>query len=81
LLLAYRLRRAANGAGNWLAAQMLLFSIVYPCVAGLDSPRQDLYLNLCALVFLSATARLLLKRLAQPGPQLPPTVVASPVNS
>ena len=81
LLLAWLLRRAVNDIGHWLGGQMLLFGIIYPCVAGLDGSRQSLYLNLCGLVFLSTIAWLLLKRLNQPEPQLPPATVAGPVNS
>ncbi len=62
-LLAILLMRAAPQAGKWIAAQFLLFSIVYPCLAGLDSDRQSLYLNLCALEFLAFTAWLLVKYL------------------
>ena len=35
LLLAWLLKRAVNGIGRWLAAQLLLFGILYPSVAGL----------------------------------------------
>jgi hypothetical protein len=62
-LLASLLKRTVPEIGKWLAVQFLLFGIVYPCVAGLDSNRQSLYLNLCALVFLSFTAWLLVKNL------------------
>jgi len=52
-LLAWLLRRAAPGpAGRWLAWQWLLYGLVYPCLAGLDSDRQTLYFNLCSLLFL-----------------------------
>ena len=63
-LLALLLMRAAPRAGKWIAAQFLLFSVIYPCVAGLDDSRQSLYLNLCALEFLAFTAWLLVKTLA-----------------
>jgi hypothetical protein len=63
-LLAILLTRAAPHAGKWIAMQFLLFSVVYPCLAGLDSNRQSLYLNLCALEFLAFTAWLLVKFLA-----------------
>jgi len=63
-LLAILLMRAAPQNGKWIAAQFLLFGVVYPCVAGLDDSRQSLYLNLCALEFLSFTAWLLIKHLA-----------------
>jgi hypothetical protein len=61
ILLASLLKRAAPEIGRWLAVQFLLFGIVYPCLAGLDDNRQSLYLNLCALMFLSFTASLLVK--------------------
>ena len=60
-LLAILLKRAAPHNGKWIAAQFLLFAVVYPCVAGLDGDRQSLYLNLCALEFLAFTAWLLVK--------------------
>jgi len=52
-----------HGDGKWLAFQMLLFGIAYPCLGGLDSARQTLYLNICCLAFLACTARILVKRL------------------
>ena len=61
-LLARLLMRAAPGIGKWLAAQFLLFGVVYPCLAGLDDTRQSLYLNLCALTFLSFVTWLLVKK-------------------
>ena len=66
LLLSSLVKRVVrNGHGKWLAYQLLLFGIAYPCLAGLDSARETLYLNLCCLVFLAFTARLLVKRLSQ----------------
>jgi len=41
---------------NLLALQLLLFGIIYPAIAGLDSDRQTLYFNLSALVFLAIAA-------------------------
>ena len=55
-----------------LAAQWLLFGILYPSVAGLDGARQSLYLNLCSLVFLASVMWLLVKRLEQPEPDQAP---------
>jgi hypothetical protein len=71
-LLAILLMRAAPQAGQWIAVQFLLFAVVYPCVAGLDSDRQSLYLNLCALEFLAFTAWLLVKYF---GEKVPPQEV------
>jgi hypothetical protein len=48
---------------NLLALQLLLFGIIYPAVAGLDSDRQTLYFNLSALVFLAIAAWQLSRRL------------------
>ena len=73
-LVAMLLMRIEPRTGKWIAAQFLLFAIVYPCVAGLDSDRQSLYLNLCALEFLSFTAWLLVKSLGEKI--LPPEVMA-----
>lgn len=58
-LIATLLMRTAPAPGKWLAGQFVLFAAVYPCLAGLDSDRQSLYLNLCALTFLCFTAGLL----------------------
>ncbi len=80
LLLAWLLMRAAQQMGRWLAAQLLLFGVVFPCVAGLDASRAMLYLDLCGLVFLGFVAWLLVKRLEQPESQLPPATAASPAN-
>jgi hypothetical protein len=71
-LLAVLLMRATPRTGKWIAAQFLLFAIVYPCVAGLDSDRQSLYLNLCALEFLSFTAWMLVNYLSE---KIPPQEV------
>ena len=72
VLLAYLLIRLTPQAGKWIAAQFLLFSIIYPCLAGLDDTRQSLYLNLCALEFLSFTAWLLVKHLLNERSALSP---------
>ncbi len=80
LLLAWLLRRAAGHIGQWLAAQLLLFGIVFPCVAGLDASRQTLYLDLCGLMFLAFVAWLLVQRLERTEPQPSPATAASLVN-
>ena len=68
LILAKYLRRCLDGfTGKVLALQFLIAGILYPCLAGLDSDRQKLYLNLCALGFLGFTAWLLSKRLLRPS--------------
>ena len=45
-----------------LALQFLIVGVLYPSVAGLDSSRQTLYLNVCAVGFLVFTAWLLATR-------------------
>jgi hypothetical protein len=71
-VLAWLLTRlTSSNSGNLLALQFLLFGIVYPCVAGLDSERQSLYFDLSALLFIALVARQLVRRfagaLAAPG--------------
>lgn len=67
LLLAVLLRRAVPGRiGKLLSGQLLLFGVLYPMVAGLDSGRQTLYFNLCAVVFLGLAAWQLIRSLT-PG--------------
>ena len=78
LLLAKLLMRAAPQIGQWLAAQLLLLGIVYPCLAGLDADRQSLYLNLCALAFLSFAAWLLVKNVMKERIPAPEAVVVNP---
>jgi hypothetical protein len=62
-LLAWLLTRFVPGSSaRWVALQFLVFGILYPCVAGLDSDRQSLYFNLAALVFLAFAACRLIRR-------------------
>jgi len=75
LLLAWLLMRAAGDIGRWLAAQLLLFGIVFPCVAGLDAGRQTLYLDLCGLMFLAFIAWLLATQAEQPEPAPQPATL------
>jgi hypothetical protein len=63
VLLAWLLRKILPGTnGRLMALQLLLYGLLLPCVAGLDSERQSLYLDLCALVFLAFLAWQLMKR-------------------
>ena len=56
-LFALLLTRLLPGViGKLLAAQLVLYGAIYPVVAGLDSDRQPLYLNICALALLAFTA-------------------------
>ncbi len=80
LLLAWLLMRVAKQIGQWLAAQLLLFGVVFPCVAGLDAGRATLYLDLCGLVFLAFVAWLLATQAEQHEPQQSPAVATSPVD-
>jgi hypothetical protein len=77
-LLALLVARAAPQNGKWIAAQFLLFGLVFPCVAGLDDARQSLYLNLCALEFLAFTAWMLIKYQAGEKILAPETVAIKP---
>jgi hypothetical protein len=64
VLLAWLLRRVEpRPAANALSLQFLLFGLVYPLAAGLDSDRQSLYFNISALVFLALAAWQLLRKL------------------
>jgi len=64
---AMGLRRAAPATGKGLATIVLVCGVVYPCVAGLDSVRQPLYLNLCVLGLLLFTAWKLSSTLLKPS--------------
>ena len=57
VLLACLLRRVLPGkAGKLLAGQFLVYGLLLPCLAGLDDEHQLLYLNICALLFLTFIA-------------------------
>ena len=73
------LMNAAAQIGRWLAALFLLLGILYPCLAGLDGDRQSLYLNLCALAFLSFAAWLLVKQLMKEKISASAAAVIDPV--
>jgi hypothetical protein len=63
LLLAWLLTRLAPPSNaRFLAAQLLLFGLLYPCVAGLDPSRQSLYFNLSAVAFLALAGWQMLSR-------------------
>ncbi|HVU28101.1 MAG TPA: hypothetical protein VHG71_10250 [Verrucomicrobiae bacterium] len=79
-LLTWLLKRTIPQIGKWLAAQFLLFSVIYPSVAGLDADRQSLYLNLCALIFLSFVAWLLIKNLANEKISVQPQMERTPTT-
>ena len=62
LALAWLLRRCLPGkAGLLLAVQFLVYGIALPCLAGLDSDRELLYLDICAASFLGFVAWQLLR--------------------
>jgi hypothetical protein len=68
VFLAWLLSRVApQPSARLLAFQLLLFGIVYPCAAGLDSDRQTLYFNLCALGFLAIAASQIAQHFGKPG--------------
>lgn len=78
-LLAFLLMLSTPQNGIWIAAQFLLFSVIYPCISGLDDARQSLYLNLCALEFLAFTAWLLLKYLTNEKSIVVPTTTPATI--
>jgi hypothetical protein len=60
--LAWLLRKVMPGTGGVLmAAQLLLYGILLPCLAGLDPVRQSLYFNVCAGLLLAFVAWQLVK--------------------
>jgi hypothetical protein len=69
LVLARMLARlTTGGAIKALAGQFLVVGILYPFLAGLDSDRQTLYLNLCAVGFLGFIAWVLTAQLLKGMP-------------
>jgi hypothetical protein len=50
------IRFTPRSSSRLLAFQCLLFGLLYPCLAGLDTDRQSLYFNLAALSFLGFAA-------------------------
>ncbi len=57
LLLAWLLKRCLPGlAGSLVAAQFLVYGLALPCLAGLDSDRELLYLDICAGLLLAFVA-------------------------
>ena len=63
VLMGWFVTQAVTGAeGKLLALTPLVFGGFYPCLAGVDSERQTLYLNICAFLFLALTAWQILRR-------------------
>jgi hypothetical protein len=80
VFLAWLLTRLApRPFANLLAFQLLLFGIVYPAIAGLDSDRQTLYFNLSALVFLGIAAWQLSQRIG--GQKTIPNPIDEPLTA
>ena len=52
--------------GKLISLELLLFGVVYPCLAGLDDVRQTLYLNVSAFIFLAIAAWLIVQRTGTP---------------
>jgi hypothetical protein len=65
LFLAWLLTRSSAVSCRLLAGQMLLFCLFYPVLAGLDSDRQALYFDICAIVFIASAAWQLVQRLGR----------------
>ena len=63
ILLAYLLNQLVKGQiGRFMSLQLMVYGILLPCLAGLDSDREDLYLDICCVVMLSFTAWQLLRK-------------------
>jgi len=41
--------------------ELLLFGAVYPCLAALDADHETLYLNICASIFLTIAAWMIMQ--------------------
>lgn len=62
-LLALLLARVLRGVtGRLLAAQFVVYGLLYPSLAGIDPDRQTLYLNVCGIALLCFVAWQLSKR-------------------
>jgi hypothetical protein len=67
MLLGWLVTRAVPGLeGKLIGLTPLVFGGLYPCLAGLDSERQTLYLNVCAFLFLALAAWQVLRRTSGP---------------
>jgi hypothetical protein len=65
LFLTWLLKRVVPGGNRLWWALLLLIGVVYPALAGLDSVRQTLYLNVCAALLLGFVAWLLVQRIRE----------------
>jgi hypothetical protein len=73
-LLAWLLIRfTPRSSARLLAFQCLLFGLLYPCLAGLDTDRQSLYFNLAALSFLGFAAWQLASTSSRSWPAVQPS--------
>jgi len=71
-VLAWLLTTVVGGlAGKFLAAELILFGILYPSAAGLDAAHQTLYLNVCAVVLLAITTWQIIQRTGLPPVSTP----------
>jgi hypothetical protein len=66
LLVYFLLKTVKGGVGRLLGLQLILFGILYPCAAGLDETRASLYLNVCAVAFVSFSTWMLMRNLPSP---------------
>ncbi len=74
--LAWVLRRVARNIGGPFPALYLVYSVIYPCLAGLDGDRGSLYFDLCAFGLLLFCTWLLTKNVISERPT--PVTATSP---
>jgi hypothetical protein len=67
------IRFTPRSSARPLAFQCLLFGLLYPCLAGLDTDRQSLYFNLAALSFLGFAAWQLASTVSRSWPAVQPS--------
>lgn len=77
-LIIFILRATPSTVARRIAFQLILFGLIYPCLAGFDAERQSLYLNLCFVLFLTFAAPLLIRPIWNPAT---PIAIVAPSNA
>src|ERR1039457_4121592 len=54
-----------------VSLELLLFGVIYPCLAGLDADHETLYLNISAFIFLAIAAWMVVQRMGAPRASAP----------